>query len=203
MGLGYIGQVAVLPAFAHARENSELVALVSGDSQKLKQLGRKYKVGDTYSYEEYADCLESGKIAAVYIAPPNNMHRAYSEAAALAGVHILCEKPMAVTEQECEAMIAAAQQAKVKWMIAYRLHFEAANLNAAEIVNSSELGEPRIFASIFTQQVKPGDIRLQAELGGGPLYDIGIYCINASRSLFKAELTEVFAFNASRPGERF
>src|ERR1700687_2297794 len=143
------------------------------------------------------------RIDTVYIALPNNMHRAYSEAAALAGVHILCEKPMAVTEQECEAMIAAAEKAKVKLMIAYRLHFEAANLNAAEIVNSSKLGEPRIFNSIFTQQVKPGDIRLQAELGGGPLYDIGIYCINASRYLFKAEPTEVFAFSASRPDKRF
>src|ERR1700730_3088461 len=77
VGLGYIAQVAVLPAFAHAKENSELVALVSGDAIKLKKLARKYKVSKTYSYEQYADCLATGEVDAVYIALPNNMHRAY------------------------------------------------------------------------------------------------------------------------------
>ena len=113
VGLGYIAQVAVLPAFQHARENSELVALVSGDATKRAQLAKKYKVNTTYSYEQFSECLESGLIDAVYIAPPNNMHRAYTEAAARAGVHILCEKPMAVTEQECEAMIEATSRANV------------------------------------------------------------------------------------------
>src|SRR5271156_4617691 len=103
VGLGYISQAAVLPAFAHARENSELVALVSGDPQKLKKLAKKYRVPNTYSYEGYADCLAGGEIDAVYIALPNTMHRAYTEGAALSGIHVLCEKPMAASEQECEA----------------------------------------------------------------------------------------------------
>src|SRR5215472_861405 len=128
VGLGYITQVAILPAFAHAQENSELAALVSGDPGKLKALGKKYKVPKTYSYEQYADCVSDG-IDAVYIALPNAMHRAYAEGAARAGVHVLCEKPMAVTEQECEAMIEAAEKANVKLMIAYRLHFERGNLS--------------------------------------------------------------------------
>src|ERR1700730_8234764 len=72
VGLGYISQIAVLPAFAHADENSELVALVSADTQKLKRLARKYKVSKTYSYERYADCLASGDVDAVYVALPNN-----------------------------------------------------------------------------------------------------------------------------------
>jgi hypothetical protein len=63
VGLGYIAQVAVLPAFAHAKENSELVALVSGDAMKLKKLARKYKISTTYSYEQYADCLASREVA--------------------------------------------------------------------------------------------------------------------------------------------
>jgi predicted dehydrogenase len=88
-------------------------------------------------------------------------------------------------------------------MIAYRLHFEEANLQAIEIVQSGKLGRPRLFASTFTMQVKEGNIRLQREMGGGTLYDIGIYCINAARYLFRAEPTEVVAFRANGEDARF
>ncbi len=203
IGLGYISQIAVLPAFAHARENSELVALVSDDKTKLKSLARKYKVADTYRYETYADCLESGNVDAVYIALPNHMHRAYTEAAARAGVHILCEKPMAPTEQDCEAMIAAADRGKVKLMIAYRLHFEEGNLSAIATLPKKKIGDPRIFSSNFCQQVAAGNSRLKAESKGGPLFDIGVYCINAARNLFRAEPTEVVSFTASSSDKRF
>ncbi len=203
VGLGYISQVAVLPAFVHARENSELVALVSGDEKKLKTLAKKYKVARTYSYEQYADCLESGEIDAVYIALPNNMHRAYAEGAAQAGIHVLCEKPMAQGEQECVGMIEAASRAKVKLMIAYRLHFEKGNLSAVQAIKDGAIGEPRIFRSAFCQQVTPGNSRLRDDVGGGPLYDIGIYCINAARYLFRAEPEEVFAYGAKGKDKRF
>jgi glucose-fructose oxidoreductase len=202
VGLGYIAQVAVLPAFQHAQENSELVALVSDDEAKRKQLARKYKVRKTYSYEQFGDCLASGEVDAVYIALPNNMHRAYTEGAAAAGVHVLCEKPMAVTEQECEAMIEATSRANVKLMIAYRLHFEAGNLAAMAAVRDGKIGEPRIFRSGFCQQVAEGNSRLQKELGGGPLYDIGVYCINAARYLFRAEPEEVFAYAATNKQDK-
>jgi glucose-fructose oxidoreductase len=202
VGLGYISQAAVLPAFAHARENSELTALVSSDTAKLKALGAKYKVS-TYSYDDFEECLRSGSVDAVYIALPNSMHREYTERAARAGIHVLCEKPMAVTEQDCLAMIEGAQTHKIKLMIAYRLHFEEANLRAVEIVQSGKLGNPRIFNSTFTMQVKEGNVRLQEELGGGTLYDIGIYCINASRYLFRAEPSEVLAFRVEGKEKRF
>jgi predicted dehydrogenase len=202
VGLGYISQVAILPAFAHAQENSELAALVSGDPGKLKALGKKYKVPKIYNYEQYADCLAGG-VDAVYIALPNSMHRAYAEGAARAGVHILCEKPMAVTEQECEAMIEAAERANVKLMIAYRLHFERGNLSAIEAIREGKIGDPRIFDSVFCQQVTPGNTRLDADKGGGPLFDIGIYCVNAARYLFGVEPKEVFAYSASGKDERF
>ena len=87
------------------------------------------------------------------------MHRAYTEGAAEAGVHILCEKPMAVTEQECESMIDAASRNDVKLMIAYRLHFEMGNLSAIRSVRDGQIGEPRIFRSAFCQQVTPGNSR--------------------------------------------
>jgi glucose-fructose oxidoreductase len=203
VGMGYISQVAVLPAFAHARENSELTALVSGDPKKLAALSRKYKVEHTYSYEQFSDCLKSGEIDAVYIALPTSMHRAYSGAAARAGIHVLCEKSMAFDEVECEAMIADAEDGHVKLMIAYRLHLDPGNLQAIDVVNSGKIGDPRIFTSVFSQQVKPGNSRLEKNVGGGPLYDMGVYCINAARYLFKAEPLEVFAWNSSSNDKRF
>jgi len=102
------------------------------------------------------------------------MHRACTEGAARAGIHVLCEKPMAVTEQECEAMLEATSRANVKLMIAYRLHFKQGNLAARAAVRDGQIGEPRIFRSVFRQQVTPGNSRLPNELGGGPLYDIGV-----------------------------
>jgi glucose-fructose oxidoreductase len=203
VGLGYISQIAVLPAFSHARENSELRALVTGDAEKAKRLSKKYQAPLTYSYENYHACLESGEIDAVYIALPNSMHHAYSVGAAKAGVHVLCEKPMALSEEECQGMIDAAEDNKVKLMIAYRLHFEKANLQAVETVQTGKLGEPRLFHSTFTMQVRKDNIRLKSDLGGGPLWDIGIYCINAARYLFRAEPEEVSAFRVEGRDARF
>ena len=203
VGLGHIAQVAVLPAFVHAFRNSELTALVSDDPAKHQKLRKKYNVQHAYSYEQYDECLRSGAIDAVYIALPNNMHCEFTVRAAEAGIHVLCEKPMAVTEQECQEMIAAAAKTRVRLMIAYRLHFEKANLEAVEIVRSGKLGQPRFFSSVFAMQVKEENIRLKRELGGGTLYDIGVYCINASRYLFRAEPTEVFAFSVSGRDRRF
>lgn len=108
-GLGYISQIAVLPAFGNATKNSELAAIISDDPIKREKLGKKYGVELAYSYDQYDECLSSGQIDAVYIALPNNMHREYTVRAARAGVHVLCEKPMAVTEDECEEMIRAAE----------------------------------------------------------------------------------------------
>lgn len=202
VGLGWFAQAAALPAFDHA-ENSELVALVSDDPKKRDELGKKYNIQRTYSYEQYEDCLNSGEVDAVYIALPDHLHREYTVRAANAGIHVLCEKPMAVTEDECEAMIQAAKDNKVKLMIAYRLHLEEANLQAVETVQSGKIGEPRIFNSVFTQQTVEGNIRLEKDKGGGTLDDIGVYCINAARYLFQDEPTEVFATSANNSEERF
>jgi glucose-fructose oxidoreductase len=193
VGLGHIAQVAVLPSFANARRNSRLAALVSGDAVKLRSLGHKYGAEQLYRYEQYDECLKSGAIDAVYIALPNHLHCEYAERAARAGVHVLCEKPMAMDEDECERMARAAREARVKLMVAYRLHFERANLEAMEVARSGRIGEPRLFTSTFCTPVVPGNIRVRRETGGGVLWDIGIYCINAARSLFRDEPLEVRA----------
>ncbi|BBD66776.1 oxidoreductase domain-containing protein [Nostoc commune NIES-4072] len=202
VGLGWFAQEAALPSFANT-ENSELVALVSDDPTKNEELSKKYGIHHTYSYEEYENCLASGEIDAVYIALPNHLHCDYTVRAANQAIHVLCEKPMAVTEQECEAMIKAANDNNVKLMIAYRLHLEEANLQAVEVLRSKQIGEPRIFNSVFTQQVEEGNIRLRDVTGGGTLYDIGIYCLNAARYLFQDEPIEVFAVAANNGEQRF
>ena len=195
VGLGHIAQVAVLPAFAHAKKNSALVAVVSGDPTKRKEIGRKYQIDQKYSYTEYSRCLE--EVDAVYIALPNSMHAEYTIAAAKAGVHVLCEKPMAVTAKECQQMINGCEKNNVKLMIAYRLHFEELNLKAIDLIQKGTIGEPKFFNSSFSLTVRPGNIRTQADLGGGTLYDIGVYCINAARYLFRSEPTEVVAISVN------
>jgi glucose-fructose oxidoreductase len=125
------------------------------------------------------------------------MHAEYTTRAARAGVHVLCEKPLAVTAEECERMIEACDANGVKLMVAYRLHFEEINLNAIDIVRRKRLGEPKFFNSSFSMTVRPGDIRTKREMGGGTLYDIGVYCINAARGLFRAEPKEVMAISVN------
>ena len=195
IGLGHIAQVAVLPAFAHARRNSRLTALVSDDAAKLKAVAKKYRVQNTYAYDDYEKCLE--QVDAVYIALPNSMHADFTIRAARVGVHVLCEKPLAVTADECEAMIEACEEHGVKLMTAYRLHFEEINLKAVELVRRGRIGEPKFFNSSFSMTVKAGDIRTRKDMGGGTLYDIGVYCINASRYLFRAEPKEVMAISVN------
>jgi predicted dehydrogenase len=197
VGLGWIAQEAVLPGFRNAGKNSELVAFVTDDPEKARKLGKEYAVATTVSYDGYDDLLRSGSVDAVYIALPNNLHADFSIRAAQAGVHVLCEKPMAPSVEECERMTHACNDHDVKLMIAYRLHFEPGNLKAIEIVNGGEIGEPRFFSSIFGQQVPEGNIRLEKSLDGGPLEDVGVYCINAARYLFRAEPEEVIAFGAT------
>jgi glucose-fructose oxidoreductase len=203
IGAGHITQAAVLPAFAQA-ENAELVALFSSDDVKRKELAEKYDLEHVYDYDDYDQFLGKGLVDAVYIALPNHLHCEYTVRAARNGVHVLCEKPMAVDETECEQMMRAAGDAGLELMIAYRLHFEPAHLEAIEVVRSGDLGNVRFFDSSFSQDVQPGNVRLEpVSRGGGPVYDMGVYCIDAARYLFRDEPTQVSAVAASRDDDRF
>jgi len=201
-GLGHLAQVAILPAFAHTR-NSELAALVTGDPAKQKQLSRKYKIRTVGTYEQYEECLR--EVDAVYIVLPNHLHKDFAVRALNAGIHVLCEKPLAVTEEDCKVMIEAAERNRRKLMVAYRLHFEKANLNAIETGVKGKLGELRFFTSEFAQQVAEGNVRVTESVsnGGGPIYDMGVYCVNAARYLFRDEPIEVLAACASRNDPRY
>jgi predicted dehydrogenase len=203
VGLGHIAQVAVLPAFAQAR-NSTLAALVSGDDRKLAQLSRRYGVEHVYDYDQLEECLASPDIDAVYIALPNDMHFDCCLRCVAAGKHVLCEKPLALSVRDAEEMLEAARSNGVKLMTAYRLHFEPANLSAIELIRAGKIGEPRYFSSTFSFQVTDSDnIRTKWERGGGPVFDIGTYCINAARYLFGDEPEEVSAMLANTGDPRF
>lgn len=202
VGLGHIAQVAVLPAFQHAKRTSRLVALVSGDAAKRRALADRYGV-PAFRYEDLDDVLAREDVDAVYVALPNTLHAECAIRAARAGVHVLTEKPMASSEEDCRRMIEAAEESEVKLMVAYRLHFEAANVEAVEVVRSGRIGEPRFFSSEFSYQLKAGNIRGDASKGGGALWDLGPYCVNAARHVLGAEPTEVFAMDATRRDHRF
>jgi len=202
IGQGHFAQAAVLPAIEQL-EDVELTALVSGSEHKLDELGEHYGVRHRCHYDQLGSLLASGAIDAVYIAMPNDHHAEMTLIAARHGVHVICEKPMAPTEAECMQMIRACEQRRVKLMIAYRLHFQTANLAAIEVARGGALGKLRLFSSIFAMQVREGNVRVQPRRGAGPLFDLGVYCINAARYLFQAEPIEVVALKVAGRDPRF
>ena len=202
IGQGHFAQAAVLPAIEQL-EDVELTALVSGSDHKLDELGERYGVKTRVHYDQLDKLLSSGVVDAVYIAVPNDLHAELTLVAARHHVHVMCEKPMAPTEAECMQMIRACERARVKLMVAYRLHFEAANLIAVELARGGEIGSPRVFSSVFSMQVRDGNVRTQPRRGAGPIYDIGVYCVNAARYLFRAEPLEVSAMKLAGRDHRF
>lgn len=200
VGGGWISQEAFMPSIAQTG-NSEMTAIVSGNRAGAEKLASFHGIEHVFSYEQYDEMLARGIVDAVYIALPNSMHADYAIRAAEAGVHALVEKPLAVSVAECEAMIAAAEKAGVWLMTAYRLHTEPGTLEAIDIIRRGEIGDPRIYDALFSFSMKPGNHRLKAEHWGGPLQDIGVYCLNAVRHLFRSEPVGVVAAAASRPGD--
>jgi len=204
VGLGHITQVALLPAFAGARRNSELVGVVSGDVRKIASVRRRYGARLSWGYSGYDEMLASGEVDAVYIGLPNDMHHEYALRALRAGVHVLCEKPLAPTAKECRELVHAAHTHRARLMTAYRLHFERANLEVLALLRAGRIGEARIFESVFTMQIQDREnIRLSGARAGGPLYDLGVYCLNAARAVFRAEPERVACFQISTKDPRF
>src|ERR1043165_9620849 len=99
VGLGHIAQAAVLPAFTHAKKTAYLAALVSGDELKRQELSDHYRV-PSFPYEDFDECLRLPEVDAVYIALPNSQHVEFAIRAARAGAHVLCEKPLATSEDD-------------------------------------------------------------------------------------------------------
>jgi predicted dehydrogenase len=196
VGLGSIAQSSVLPAFANCKK-ARLVALVSRDKKKAKQLARKFGANSAYSNDEYDACLSNSDISAIYIATPQGEHETLTTRAAEAGKHVLCEKPLAATVEQSARMVAACQQHGVLLMTAYRKYFEPSTAYLKKLIRTGSLGRIDVIHTAFSELHKPGtslpwllDARLA---GGGPLMDLGVYCVNTSRWLVDEDPVEVSA----------
>lgn len=194
VGLGHLSIEPLLPAFAESKY-ARPVALVSGDRGKATKLAKQHGIREDaiYSYETYDKLADNPEVKVIYIVLPNSMHAEYTIRGARAGKHILCEKPMANTAAECQQMIDACKNAKVKLMVAYRSQYEPFDRAIVKAVRDKKLGQLREFVSSNSQrQGDPTQWRLNRKLaGGGPLPDVGIYCINAARFLSGEEPSEV------------
>ena len=177
--------------------NSSVTGLVSGHRDKAEKIAAQYNVpaGSIYNYENFDEIAHNPNIDAVYVALPNSMHAEYTIRAAKAGKHVLCEKPMCTSVADAEAMIAACKAANVKLMIAYRCHYEPTNLRAVQLIRDGKLGQVQAVDSSFGFNIAPGEWRLSKTLaGGGPLYDVGIYSLNACRYLTGEEPEHISAY---------
>ena len=202
VGVGGIAQAAFLPGVEHTG-NSEVVALVTGHEEKAAKVGEKYGITKVYSYDELDALLASGEVDAVYLATPNFDHVELAVKTLDAGVHLLLEKPMAVSVSECTRMIEASEESGAKLMVAYRLHFEPGTLKAIERVRNHEIGTVRFFNSSFSQQVSGQNHRAKSGFWAGPVPDMGPYPLNMVRNLFGAEPIEVTANGVCTDDERF
>ena len=179
--------------------NSQITALVSGHRDKAERIAAEYQIPKTsiYSYDNFDEIAHNPAVDAVYVALPNSMHAEYTIRAAKAGKHVLCEKPMATSVADSEAMIAACKAANVKLMIAYRCHYEPTNLRAVQLIRQGALGQVQAIESAFGFNIARGEWRLDKKLaGGGPVYDVGIYSLNACRYLTGEEPRHISAYSS-------
>ncbi|SNB67246.1 Predicted dehydrogenase [Arboricoccus pini] len=194
VGGGWISQQAFMPGVGQT-DNSEMTALITGDPEKADRLAKRYGL-KSFSYDQFAECLASDAVDALYVATPNFRHTEFVVPALEAGVHVLLEKPMATSEADCRLMIEAAERSGARLMIAYRLHFEPATVEAFTRIRSGEFGAPRIFSSTFGQYIKASNHRASSGYWAGPVADLGPYPINAARHFFGKEPIEVRAIGA-------
>lgn len=195
IGLGRIA--GHFMAGSRATTNSRITALVSGHRDKADRIAAEYGIPSSaiYSYEDFERIAENKSVQAVYVALPNSMHAEYTQRAAKAGKHVLCEKPMATNVTECEEMITTCKAARVKLMIAYRCHYEPTNLKAVKLIRDGALGQVQAIQSAFGFNIGKGEWRTSKKMaGGGPLFDVGIYSLNACRYLTGEEPKEIAAY---------
>jgi predicted dehydrogenase len=182
VGLGKYSSEQLAPALQET-EHCYLAGIVTGTPEKADKWKRKYNISEKniYNYINFSEIANNPDIDIIYVVLPNAMHREYVVRAAEAGKHVICEKPMALTVEQCDDMIAACSKAKRMLSIGYRLHFEPHNQEMMR------LGQQEVFGKIKAVIAEHGmnsvqGWRIDKELaGGGPLMDVGIYCVQAAR----------------------
>src|SRR5215472_1780618 len=198
--------MAVLPAFRNAKR-AKLVALVSRDKRKAEKLARKFKAAAAYSADEFDTCLKNPDVTAVYLATPQSEHLDATIAAARAGKHVLSEKPLALDSAQSGQMVQVCAEHGVQLMTAYRKYFEPSTLFLKKLIQSSQLGKLDMIHTAFSELHVPGrslpwllDPNVS---GGGPLMDLGVYCVNTSRWLVDEDPLEVTAYSWKKDAARF
>lgn len=194
VGLGELALEEILPAFGKCKL-SQLVALVSGHRAKAEKVAESYGVDSKaiYDYKNFEALEDNPAVDVVYIVLPNSLHKEYALRSFKIGKHVLCEKPLAVNADQAREMCVAARASGKKFMCAYRLHYEPFNQEAIRLSRSGEFGKLKVFEAVNVQNTKAPNIRLSKETAGGPLGDVGIYCLNASRYITGEEPVEVSA----------
>ena len=204
VGLGKLALEQILPAFAQA-EHARLAALVSGTPDKLRAIAAQYGIpaDSCYSYDDFSRISDNPAVEAVYIVTPNALHHRDVLAAAKAGKHVLCEKPMATTVRECRDMIAATADVKVRLMIAYRMQYQPHAREAIKLARAGKLGNVVLMDMINNQnQGDPAQWRQKRKLaGGGSMPDVGLYCLNTARAILGEEPSDVSATIWSPAGD--
>ena len=182
VGLGKYSTGELAPALEKTT-HCRLAGIVTGSDKKAKEWKEQHGIAESnvYDYQNFDSIKDNPDIDIVYVVLPNAMHAEYVIRAAKAGKHVICEKPMAVTDQDCERMIAACREAGVQLAIGYRLHFEPHNREAMRLGQQKVFGKVKHIRAAFGISEVEG-WRLDKQLaGGGPLMDVGIYCVQACR----------------------
>lgn len=186
-----IAQNELLPAYMKAT-NAEATAIASSNI-KVKGITGKFRISKMY--DSYDKLLEDPDIDAVYIPLPNALHSHWVKKAAKKGKHVLCEKPAALTFKEAEEMIEICKENGVMFMEAFMYQFHPQHQRVREIIDSGEIGELKMMKASLSSYLEnqDGNIRMNGELGGGSLYDMGCYCIHAIQTLLSSKPKKVFA----------
>ncbi|MGG3281369.1 Gfo/Idh/MocA family protein [Paenibacillus solani] len=186
LGCAGIAKRAVIPGLQQSRLN-EVVAIASRDEAKASQTAEELQIPTAYGC--YEDLLSDSSIDAIYIPLPNHLHKEWSIRAAEAGKHILCEKPLALTEAEAAEMADAAAIANVVLAEAFMYRYHPRYDLIKKMINDGSIGEIRGIRSAFTfnSSADHGNVRFRKDWGGGSIYDVGCYPINAARILLDQE----------------
>lgn len=194
VGIGHLTMEQILPGFGEAKYVRP-VALVSGDAAKARTVAAQYGVPEKnlYSYTNFDEIKNNPEIEIVYIVLPNSMHAEYTVRAAAAGKHVLCEKPMATSQAECQHMLDACRKTDRELMIAYRMQYNRLHRELRQMTRSQRFGGVRFISAVNGQNDAPnGQWRqIKSMSGGGSLPDVGIYCLNAFRYLTGEEPYQV------------
>ena len=182
VGLGKYSEEQLAPALQET-QRCKLTAIVTGTPEKAEKWKKKYNIPDKniYNYQNFDSIKNNPDVDIVYVVLPNSMHAEYTIRAAKAGKHVICEKPMAISVKECEDMIKACKDANRMLSIGYRLHFEPHNMTMAELGKKKTYGKVQKVLAIDSQEMDAGVWRLARErAGGGPVMDLGVYCVQGS-----------------------